>query len=87
VSQDGFRIAERDLEIRGPGELWGSRQHGLPELRLANLISDAFLIPPAKEEAARILERDPELASAEGRELKQFIKRRFPGAGDLMGVG
>lgn len=86
-SQDGFRIAERDLEIRGPGELWGSRQHGLPELRLANLISDAPLIPPAKSEAARILSRDPELNSDEGQKLRWLIKTRFPAAGELMGVG
>lgn len=61
-TSDGFKIAEEDLEIRGPGELMGTRQSGMPGLRVANLIRDARLLEPARREAFSLIERDPELA-------------------------
>jgi ATP-dependent DNA helicase RecG len=61
-TQDGFRIAEEDLRLRGPGEILGERQHGGSELRVARLGEDADLIPRAQEIAAKILRDDPELA-------------------------
>jgi ATP-dependent DNA helicase RecG len=54
-TEDGFRIAERDLEIRGPGEMTGTRQTGVPELRIANLIRDRHLLELAREEALRLV--------------------------------
>ncbi|MBI5848112.1 MAG: ATP-dependent DNA helicase RecG [Nitrospirae bacterium] len=57
-TNDGFRIAEEDLEIRGPGEFLGTRQAGLPELRNANIIRDAAILEAAKNEAAVIIEKD-----------------------------
>jgi ATP-dependent DNA helicase RecG len=84
-SSDGFRIAEEDLKLRGPGEFWGSRQHGLPELRLANLAADAALVPLAKEDACRLTADDPLLASRP--DLKKLIGQYFGRAGSLLGVG
>ena len=59
---DGFRIAEADLRLRGPGEMMGTRQSGLPELRCARLIEDARLLEQAREDAFALVARDPELA-------------------------
>ncbi len=84
---DGFRIAEEDLKLRGPGEFWGSRQHGLPELRLANLVSDAGLIPLAREDAAALVSADPGLALPESSGLRQLVRWHFGRAGSLLGVG
>ncbi|NTV52381.1 MAG: ATP-dependent DNA helicase RecG [Candidatus Firestonebacteria bacterium] len=67
---DGFKLAEEDLALRGPGEFFGLRQHGLPDLKLADLIRDADQIEPARALAGRILEKDPELSAPEHRNLK-----------------
>ncbi len=61
LTSDGFRIAEEDLDIRGPGELMGTRQSGMPGLRVANLVRDARLLEPARREAFSLIERDPML--------------------------
>jgi ATP-dependent DNA helicase RecG len=58
---DGFKVAEEDLDIRGPGEFLGTRQSGLPDLRIANIVRDAGLLEPARREAFSFVERDPEL--------------------------
>ena len=63
-SCDGFEIARRDLELRGPGELLGTRQTGLAQLRVADLMRDADLLPRVQESAARILESCPQYVSA-----------------------
>ena len=60
-SNDGFRIAEEDLEIRGPGEFFGTRQSGMPDLRFANIVRDSFLLNDARKEAFAIIESDPEM--------------------------
>lgn len=86
-STDGFRIAEEDLRLRGPGEFWGSRQHGLPELKLANLVSDSELIPLARQDAQEVVGSDPGLSRPEHRGLRLIISRHFGGADDLLGVG
>lgn len=72
-STDGFRIAERDLEIRGPGELFGQRQSGVPELRVANLIRDAALLSMARQAARELLEADPDLSQPAHRQLKATV--------------
>ena len=61
-SNDGFRIAEIDLEIRGPGEMLGTRQSGLPDFRVANLVRDQSILIAAKREAEAWLQDDPQLA-------------------------
>jgi ATP-dependent DNA helicase RecG len=60
---DGFKVAEADLRIRGPGEIFGTRQAGLPRLRYADLVRDAELLRLARGEAFSLLERDPRLAA------------------------
>jgi ATP-dependent DNA helicase RecG len=62
-TSDGFRIAEEDLRLRGPGEIFGHRQSGLPGFRFGDLRRDAPLLAAAREAANRIIEADPELAS------------------------
>ena len=76
-SHDGFVIAEEDLRIRGPGEFFGTRQWGPSDLRVANLIRDAKILEEAREEATRLLERDPDLARPEHTELKAVLLRRW----------
>ena len=60
-STDGFEIAEMDLRLRGPGQVLGTRQSGLPDLALASLADDGSVLEEAREEAADILREDPEL--------------------------
>ena len=60
-SSDGFRIAEEDLAIRGPGEFLGTRQSGLPDLRVSDIIRDALLLQEARREAFALIEQDPDL--------------------------
>jgi ATP-dependent DNA helicase RecG len=60
---DGFKIAEEDLRLRGPGDFFGQRQHGLPGLRIADIGCDTLLLREAQEAAEKLLEQDPELAS------------------------
>ncbi|NCO40153.1 MAG: DNA helicase RecG [Armatimonadetes bacterium CG_4_10_14_3_um_filter_66_18] len=73
-TNDGFRIAETDLQLRGPGEFYGTRQHGMPDLRLADLIRDVELLLLAREEASRLLHRDPELAAPAHQPLAAAVK-------------
>ena len=60
---DGFRIAEEDLRLRGPGDFFGQRQHGLPGLRVADIGCDTALLQEAQAAARDLLERDPELTT------------------------
>ncbi len=81
---DGFRIAEEDLRLRGPGEFFGTRQSGLPDLRAANIIRDADLLEAARSEAFELLQRDPGLASVPG--LRELVRRRWEGRLGLVTV-
>lgn len=76
-SHDGFVIAEEDMSIRGPGEFFGTRQWGPTDLRVANLIRDVKILEEAREEAALLQQRDPELARPEHAELKAALLRRW----------
>lgn len=75
-SNDGFKLAEADLQMRGPGEFFGVRQAGLPDFRVASLL-DTRLIELARNEAAAILERDPELSAPEHAALGAEVARLF----------
>lgn len=75
---DGFRIAEEDLKIRGPGEFFGSRQHGLTELRIANPLTQMQLLKAAREEAYKLTSADEELAQRQNTLLKEKLLQRFP---------
>ena len=85
-SHDGFVIAEEDLRIRGPGEFFGTRQWGPSDLRVANLIRDAKILEEAREEATRVLQRDPQLTRPEHAELKTALLRRWQAKLDLAAV-
>lgn len=77
---DGFALAEADLAIRGEGTLFGTRQSGLPDLKLARLTRDFELISRARETAFHRVEEDPELAARESALLRREVQRRFSGA-------
>ncbi len=83
---DGFRIAEEDLKIRGPGEFFGSRQHGLTELRIANPLTQMQLLKKAREEAIKLVQLDARLALRQNLALKQKLIQRFPEYEKLMTV-
>ena len=72
-TDDGFVIAERDLELRGAGELLGTRQSGLPEFRMADLTAHAELLAAARDDAKLILAKDPELKSPRGEALRVLL--------------
>jgi len=76
-NRDGFALAEADLLQRGPGDFFGTRQHGLPEFRLVNLYEEKDLIDQVSADVADILKDDPELLSAENRRLLPAIGERF----------
>jgi len=71
---DGFRLAEVDLELRGPGDFFGTRQSGLPNLRMAHL-SDRQLLESAREEAARVMQEDPDLKARKHEALVAQVAR------------
>ncbi len=77
--QDGFLLAEEDLRLRGPGDLWGQRQHGLPGFKLANPLTDAALVAVCREDATLLLEADPTLSSGAGRYLRHALQAGFKG--------
>ncbi len=83
---DGFRIAEADLEIRGPGDFLGTRQSGVPDFRVANLFRDQRLLVAAREAAFALVARDPELADPAHRETKEAVRRRWAGRLALAGA-
>ncbi|HLE09401.1 MAG TPA: ATP-dependent DNA helicase RecG, partial [Thermodesulfobacteriota bacterium] len=85
-TMDGFKIAEEDLKIRGPGDFIGTRQSGMPEFR-TEAFSDLSLLKKAREEAERFLESDPELLSGEGLTIKAVLKERWAGRLSLAEVG
>jgi ATP-dependent DNA helicase RecG len=85
---DGFEIAEKDLELRGPGEFFGTRQAGMPSLRVANLIRDRKLLELAKREARRLLEAGPdEVTAEEKRTAVQYLRTHWNRRYGLVEVG
>ena len=76
-TNDGFLISEKDLEIRGPGEFFGIRQHGLPELKITQFPRDMKILKAAQEVSLEILEKDPELELTEHQAIKKLVKNMF----------
>jgi ATP-dependent DNA helicase RecG len=77
-TSDGFRIAEEDLAIRGPGEFLGTRQSGLPDFRVAHIVRDSRILAEAREDAMAIVEQDPQLVSAGNAEVRRQLLGRWP---------
>ncbi len=76
-TNDGFKISEKDLEIRGPGEFFGTRQHGLPELKVANIFKHMKILKLAQQEARYIVCEDHKLQNLENKILKKEIIEKF----------
>ena len=79
-TSDGFAISEEDLRLRGPGDFFGNRQHGLPETHIADLGADMNVLVTAQEEANRLMEADPELSAYP--KLKRHVWKMVEKAGD-----
>ena len=76
-SSDGFVIAEEDLKLRGPGEIFGTRQHGIPELGIADLVKNVDILNKVRVIAEDIIEKDPALSEPEDLELRDRIRMMF----------
>ncbi|MDG1928131.1 MAG: ATP-dependent DNA helicase RecG, partial [Nitrospinaceae bacterium] len=76
-SRDGFEIAEEDLKIRGPGDFMGTRQSGLPILKIANLVRDIKILSVARKEAFALIDQDPNLENPANQPLKNAVQRLF----------
>lgn len=74
---DGFELSRQDLKMRGPGDFFGSKQHGLPKLKIADMSEDIEILKDAQEEAKRIFEDDPNLKKPENKGLKSLINELF----------
>ncbi|MEX1000299.1 MAG: DNA helicase RecG, partial [Thermodesulfobacteriota bacterium] len=81
---DGFKIAEADLTIRGPGDFLGTKQSGLPQFRFANLIRDARILSEAREDAFNLVKKDPELSKYP--ELLEQVLNKWGGLLKLGGI-
>ena len=86
-TNDGFRIAEADLELRGPGDFFGTRQSGLPEFRVADLLRDGAMLEEARREAFALVQADPKLAAPDHHALRAGLLTRWRGKLDLAGIG
>jgi ATP-dependent DNA helicase RecG len=86
-TNDGFQIAEMDLQLRGPGHFFGTQQHGLPEFKMADITSEIELLKVAREDSIKLLERDPKLSLPEHRRLRAALKRQFGDRIQLAQVG
>ena len=84
---DGFKIAEVDLQIRGPGDFFGTRQSGIPEFKVADIIADAQLLDTARKDAFDLVARDPHLQHSEHRKLAEHLRMQFRDALALVQVG
>ncbi len=84
---DGFRLAETDFALRGPGELFGTRQHGMPPFRIADLTRDHALLLEARRDAQTLITADPGLSQAPHSRLRRMVLRRYGTALDLGDVG
>jgi ATP-dependent DNA helicase RecG len=72
-TNDGFVISEKDMELRGPGDIEGTRQSGLLDLKLADIVEDRPILEAARASAEKILQEDPDLSMPENQSLQQFL--------------
>ena len=86
-TNNGFQIAEADLNIRGPGEFFGTRQSGVPNFKIANIIHDASLLEAAKKEAELLIKADPSLNAPLHQLLKRMLQKHWRGNLEIASVG
>ncbi len=86
-SNNGFELAEEDLSIRGPGEFFGTRQSGIPNFKIANILSDISLLEEAKKEAARVVKTDAKLKAPEHQLLKRMLQTSMKGLLEMASIG
>ncbi len=79
---DGFKIADEDLKLRGPGEFFGSRQHGLPNLRIADMLKDRETLEETRRAAGQISRSDPDLSRPENAGLRREVEKLFERVGE-----
>ena len=84
---DGFRLAEIDFQLRGPGELFGTRQHGLPPFRIADLLRDSEILDEARRDAQALVTADPGLSHPDHARLRRLVLTRYGQALELADVG
>lgn len=86
-TNDGFRIAEADLKLRGPGDFLGTKQSGLPDFKFADILEDQYLLGVAKEKAHQLLQQDPRLELPENQALKKVFTPYFKEKIKFYGMG
>ena len=86
-TNDGFAIAETDLSLRGPGQFFGTRQHGLPEFKMADISSEIDLLKLAHADAIDLLSRDPKLSSPSHKHLRSALQHQFGRTLQLAQIG
>lgn len=87
TNDDGFLLAEKDLELRGPGEILGTRQHGLPDLKIADLQRDRHLLFKARDDAFALIKEDNTFAMPENQIIKITLNKKYQGRVELLRVG
>jgi len=85
-TNNGFEIAEVDLKLRGPGDILGTKQSGLPEFKYADLIEDRQILEQARAFAQKIIEQDPDLSMSKNLLLRKAIEKKYKSAGGFYGV-
>jgi ATP-dependent DNA helicase RecG len=76
-TNDGFIISEKDLELRGSGEFFGTKQHGIPEFKIANLFEDMPILKTVQSLSMKILDEDPKLMEKKNEKLQKMVKEKF----------
>ena len=76
-TNDGFVISEKDLELRGSGEFFGTKQHGIPEFKIANLFEDIQILKQVQSIAIEIIDKDPTLEKEENLLLRKLVDEKF----------
>ena len=86
-SNDGFFIAEEDMRLRGWGDFFGTKQHGMPEFKLANPITDHHLLKQAREDAFGLVKNDPALRLSDNMLIKKHIQQNYSHRIGLIKIG